>query len=102
MRFTVSGVQWQKRARWVQDGKYLTSSGVTAGIDAGFAFLANTYVVPEQRSAHQEDQSVRDYGSGDAVSISGYDREKALAYARTVAWFLEYRWQEDPADDPFV
>ncbi|KAH3012085.1 hypothetical protein KXV73_005909, partial [Aspergillus fumigatus] len=34
------GVQWQKRARWVQDGKFLTSSGVTAGIDAGLVFMA--------------------------------------------------------------
>ncbi|KAF9575363.1 hypothetical protein EC968_003414 [Mortierella alpina] len=27
-------VNWIKKARWVQDGKYVTSSGVSAGIDA--------------------------------------------------------------------
>ncbi|CAO3573415.1 unnamed protein product [Mortierella alpina] len=27
-------VNWIKRARWVQDGKYVTSSGVSAGMDA--------------------------------------------------------------------
>ncbi|KAF9435778.1 hypothetical protein BGZ76_005533 [Entomortierella beljakovae] len=33
-------VDWVKRARWVQDGKYVTSSGVSAGIDAAFFILS--------------------------------------------------------------
>ncbi|KAF9281148.1 hypothetical protein BGZ68_006811, partial [Mortierella alpina] len=37
-------VKWIKRARWVQDGKYVTSSGVSAGIDAAL------YVVSELAS----------------------------------------------------
>jgi len=95
------GVQWQKRARWVQDGKFLTSSGVTAGIDAGFAFLANTYVAPEDRKAAPTPLK-KASAKGDATAIPGFDKEKALGHARFVAFGLEYRWHSDPADDPFV
>ncbi len=33
-------VQWQKQARWVEDGKYFTASGVSAGMDMALAFMA--------------------------------------------------------------
>ena len=33
-------VQWQKRSRWVEDGKVFTSSGVSAGIDMALAVIA--------------------------------------------------------------
>jgi len=36
-----SNVQWQKQARWVEDGKFFTSSGVSAGIDMSLALIAN-------------------------------------------------------------
>lgn len=32
-------VNWQPSARWVDDGKYLTSSGVSAGIDAALFYV---------------------------------------------------------------
>jgi putative intracellular protease/amidase len=32
-------VKWQKDARWVADGKYYTSEGVSAGIDMALAFV---------------------------------------------------------------
>jgi hypothetical protein len=86
----------------VQDGKFLTSSGVTAGIDAGFAFLANTYVAPEDRKAKPTPQQQKASAKGDATAIPGFDKEKALGHARFVAFGLEYRWHSDPADDPFV
>jgi putative intracellular protease/amidase len=34
-------VLWQRRARWVTDGKYYTSSGVSAGIDMALALIAD-------------------------------------------------------------
>jgi putative intracellular protease/amidase len=34
------GVLWQPRARWVADGKYYTSSGVSAGMDMALALIA--------------------------------------------------------------
>lgn len=34
-------VQWQKQARWVEDGKYFTSSGVSAGMDMALGFIAH-------------------------------------------------------------
>lgn len=33
-------VEWIKRARWVEDGKFATSSGVSAGIDMTLALIA--------------------------------------------------------------
>jgi transcriptional regulator GlxA family with amidase domain len=33
-------VTWIPQARWVEDGKYVTSSGVSAGIDMAFAVIA--------------------------------------------------------------
>lgn len=33
-------VNWVARARWVDDGKYVTSSGVSAGIDMSLAVIA--------------------------------------------------------------
>ena len=33
-------VKWQRRARWVDDGDLVTSSGVSAGIDMALAVVA--------------------------------------------------------------
>ena len=33
-------VQWIPKARWVEDGRYLTSSGVSAGMDMALAVIA--------------------------------------------------------------
>ncbi len=36
-------VQWIRKARWVNDGKYYTSSGVSAGIDMALGFVADMH-----------------------------------------------------------
>ena len=36
-------VLWQKKARWVIDGKFYTSSGVSAGTDMALAFVAEQF-----------------------------------------------------------
>jgi transcriptional regulator GlxA family with amidase domain len=36
-------VKWVKEARWVEDGKLVTSSGVSAGIDMALAVIARLY-----------------------------------------------------------
>lgn len=36
-------VKWVAKARWVEDGKYLTSSGVSAGMDMALALVAKLY-----------------------------------------------------------
>ncbi|WP_299694220.1 DJ-1/PfpI family protein [uncultured Tateyamaria sp.] len=36
-------VNWVRQARWVEDGKFFTSSGVSAGIDMALAALASLY-----------------------------------------------------------
>jgi transcriptional regulator GlxA family with amidase domain len=38
-----SGVHWTKQARWVADGKYYTSSGVSAGIDMILGFIRDLH-----------------------------------------------------------
>jgi transcriptional regulator GlxA family with amidase domain len=41
-------VQWVREARWVEDGKFVTASGVSAGIDMALAVIAR--VAGEQAS----------------------------------------------------
>jgi transcriptional regulator GlxA family with amidase domain len=36
-------VNWIKKARWVVDGKFYTSSGITAGIDMTLGFIADKF-----------------------------------------------------------
>ena len=36
-------VYWDKRARWVVDGKYYTSSGVSAGMDMALGFISDRH-----------------------------------------------------------
>lgn len=36
-------VDWQGKARWVEDGKYITSSGVSAGTDMALGLIARLY-----------------------------------------------------------
>ena len=43
-------VQWQQQARWVEDGKVFSSSGVSAGIDMALAVIAK---LVNQQTAEQ-------------------------------------------------
>jgi transcriptional regulator GlxA family with amidase domain len=36
-------VRWRKRARWVADGKYYTSSGISAGLDMALGFVSDRF-----------------------------------------------------------
>lgn len=36
-------VAWVKKARWIKDGKFYTSSGVSAGIDMALQFIADLH-----------------------------------------------------------
>ena len=36
-------VNWVREARWIEDGKFATSSGVSAGIDMALAVMARLY-----------------------------------------------------------
>ena len=38
-----ANVKWDKKARWTVDGKYYTSSGVSAGMDMSLGFLADRH-----------------------------------------------------------
>ncbi|MCI1219128.1 MAG: DJ-1/PfpI family protein [Bifidobacterium sp.] len=62
-------VDWQDQARWTSDGKYVTSSGISAGIDMALGWIAAQY---------------------------------GPALARRIAEHTEYRWAENPCDDPFA
>ena len=47
-------VNWVKKARWVVDGKFYTSSGVCAGMDMTFGFLSDLHGIEfAQQSAFQ-------------------------------------------------
>lgn len=44
-------VLWQPRARWVEDGKFFTSSGVSAGMDMSLALIARMFGETQARQA---------------------------------------------------
>jgi putative intracellular protease/amidase len=44
-------VDWHRRARWVEDGKFFTSSGVSAGIDMALALIARLRGIARARQA---------------------------------------------------
>lgn len=44
-------VRWQRRARWVDDGDLITSSGVSAGIDMALSVVARLHGVDMARQA---------------------------------------------------
>lgn len=52
------GVHWKRRARWVQDGRFWTSSGVSAGMDMALAILGHL-LGPDaaQQAAHWAEYS---------------------------------------------
>ncbi len=52
-----AAVQWQGRARWVVDGKYMTSSGVSAGTDMALALIDTIY----GRASAEEAARVAEY-----------------------------------------
>jgi len=64
-----AAVNWQASARWVVDGKYYTSSGVSAGMDMALGFVADLY---------------------------------GKTKADTIAYQIEYVWQESREIDPFA
>ena len=49
-----SNVDWNKKARWVIDGKYYTSSGVSAGMDMALGFLADKHGIEFARKVAKE------------------------------------------------
>ena len=55
-------VHWIKQARWVEDGKFFTSSGVSAGMDMSLALIARLLGedVAEQVATWTEDEWRRD------------------------------------------
>ena len=61
-------VNWQQKARWIQDDKYYTSSGVSAGMDMSLGFLQDRHGIEFARKvAYQieykwnEDSTVDDF-----------------------------------------
>ena len=44
-------VRWQRKARWVDDGDLITSSGVSAGIDMALSVVARLHGVNMARQS---------------------------------------------------
>lgn len=59
------GVEWIRQARWVKDGKFYTSSGVSAGMDMALAVAADLF---------------------------GDDRAEEMATGCEYTWHKEPRW----------
>ena len=59
-------VEWITQARWVEDGKFFTSSGVSAGIDMTLGFIAHLL-------GKQQAQQVADWSEYDWHSDANWD-----------------------------
>ena len=93
-------VEWQPRARWVLDNRFLTSSGVTAGMDAALRFMELTWVA---NGSKDQAPMWRAHQNGIPWPVSSdFDPAAAEKAAKQTADGLEYRWHRDPADDPFA
>ena len=66
-------VNWVREARWVEDGKFATSSGVSAGIDMALAVMAGLYgaTTAEQIAIAMEYEWHRDAGWDPFAKIHG-------------------------------
>ena len=66
-------VNWVREARWVEDGKFATSSGVSAGIDMALAVMARLYgaTTAEQIAIAMEYEWHRDAGWDPFAKIHG-------------------------------
>ncbi|MGH7780336.1 MAG: DJ-1/PfpI family protein [Candidatus Binataceae bacterium] len=66
-------VDWVKEARWVEDGKFLTSSGVSAGIDMTLAIIAKLWdlATAEQTATRMEYEWHRDSGWDPFAKLHG-------------------------------
>ncbi|MGV3022842.1 DJ-1/PfpI family protein [Streptococcus suis] len=59
-------VNWKRQARWVHDGKYYTSSGVSAGMDMVLGFVRDQFgqelaeQIARQAEYHWQDDPDRD------------------------------------------
>ncbi|MEM7438573.1 MAG: DJ-1/PfpI family protein [Pseudomonadota bacterium] len=51
-------VEWVKQARWVEDGKFFTSSGVSAGMDMALAVAADMFGLEQAQKMAEESEYV--------------------------------------------
>lgn len=58
-------VDWVREARWVNDGSLWTSSGVSAGMDMIYAFVASQYGETVADDLAQSGEYVRNRDSTD-------------------------------------
>ncbi len=58
-------VDWQRRARWVEDGKFFTSSGVSAGMDMALALVARLCGIDRARQAAHDAEYIWNEDSAD-------------------------------------
>ena len=71
-------VEWVRQARWVDAGKYVTSSGVSAGIDMALHVIARLA---------EHDRA---------------DKRAGRELAENLARMMEYQWHTDADVDPFA
>ena len=66
-------VQWQQQARWVEDGKVFSSSGVSAGIDMALAVIAKlvSQQAAEEAANYAEYSWQRDANCDPFASVVG-------------------------------
>ncbi len=66
-------VDWVREARWVEDGKFFTSSGVSAGMDMALAVIADLYGIEaaERQAKGCEYEWHKDAGRDPFAKLAG-------------------------------
>jgi transcriptional regulator GlxA family with amidase domain len=66
-------VDWVREARWVEDGKFFTSSGVSAGMDMALAVMADLYgmAAAERQAVGCEYEWHKDAGRDPFAKLAG-------------------------------
>ena len=69
-------VQWQAVARWVKDGKFYTSSGVSAGMDMALDFISDHYgeTLADEIANHTEYQRQKNPKIDHFAKLYGYEK----------------------------
>lgn len=67
-------VDWQPVARWERDGKFYTSSGVSAGMDMALGFIADRFgfELAEEIAAHTEYRWQNNPATDEFAKLYGY------------------------------
>lgn len=81
-------VLWQSRVRWIVDGKYVTSSGVSAGTDMALGLVERLY---GKAAAEQKAPQLGQRSRQRPIRNHGREPEPVKTECATIGWHRQLR-----------